>query len=116
MTDEWQPITKEELFEIIEEELPCCSQQNRIYFEKIKTDLNSATLIRYGQKETVFIVAKSGNEVIYYEDVEEGFNVSAINGDGEILNHYCNQDSLDLALRKLSKEIIGQNILPAIKI
>ena len=35
---------------------------------------------------------------MYYEDVEEGFNFSAISRDAGILERWCNQDELRYAL------------------
>jgi hypothetical protein len=57
-----------------------------------------APITRYGNSDTVVVVARNGNEVIYYEDVEDGFNVSAVGPGGEILEHWCNQDELKFAL------------------
>lgn len=48
--------------------------------------------------ETVVVVARKGEEVIYWEDVEEGFNVSPIGEGRRILEHWCNQDELRHAL------------------
>jgi hypothetical protein len=48
--------------------------------------------------ENVVVAARRGEEVIYWEDVEEGFNLSPIAPDGRILEHWCNQDALGLAL------------------
>jgi len=44
------------------------------------------------------IVAKNQNEVIYWEDIDDGFSVSRLADDGSILEHWCNQDTLGLAL------------------
>jgi hypothetical protein len=46
----------------------------------------------------VVVVARKANEVIYWEDVEEGFGVFALGPEGNILEHDCNQNSLGLAL------------------
>jgi len=35
---------------------------------------------------------------MYWEDVEEGFNVSEVGADGQIAHHWCNQDELRHAL------------------
>ena len=45
------------------------------------------------------MVARKGNEVIYYEDIEGGFNVSPVGPDGEIPEHRCNRDELRFALK-----------------
>ena len=55
-------------------------------------------IVRYGQPESVIIVARRDNEVIYWEDVEEGFNASPVDENGTILEHWCNQDQLGHAL------------------
>jgi hypothetical protein len=48
--------------------------------------------------ESVVVVARRGNDVIYWEDVEDGFNISPVGPDGRILEHWCNQDELGVAL------------------
>ena len=45
-------------------------------------------------------MAKRDNEVMYYEDVEDGFNFSPLSTNGEILEHSCNQHELKYALRR----------------
>jgi hypothetical protein len=45
-------------------------------------------------------VARKGDEVMYFEDVEDGFNFSPISAEGKILEHWCNQDELQHALRR----------------
>lgn len=64
------------------------TQSNRVF----------APIVRYGQSENVVVVAVRMNQVIYYEDVEEGFNLSPVGPDGVILEHWCNQDDLGKAL------------------
>ena len=53
---------------------------------------------RYGLIEEVFIVAQRDNEVMYYEDIEDGFNYSPLDQNGKILKPWCNQDELKVAL------------------
>jgi hypothetical protein len=57
-----------------------------------------AAILRYGNLESVVVIARRDDKVIYWEDVEEGFNVSPISDDGRILEHWCNQDELRHAL------------------
>jgi|SRR5579872_38780 len=57
-----------------------------------------ASLVRYGKLDNVVVVARRGAEVIYWEDVEIGFNLSSVANDGTILENWCNQDDLGLAL------------------
>jgi len=67
-------------------------------FNRYAVEPYAAPLTRYGKDDTVVVVARNGNEAIYYEDVEEGFNVSPLGPHGEILEHRCNQDELKFAL------------------
>jgi len=94
----WQPISKTELEQIIKEELDQCTPEQKALFAKYKVDPYKASIIRNGTKEDLFIVAVRDAEVMYYEDVEEGFNFSLLNEDGSIKDHWCNQDELKHAL------------------
>lgn len=95
---DWQPATIEEVKQIVEEDLSKCDSEQFSVYEKYKVEPYLAPIIRYGEEETVVIVARKGDEVIYWEDVEDGFNVSPISPDGRILEHWCNQDELNSAL------------------
>ena len=53
-------------------------------FERYKVVPYLADMDRLGAIETVFVVAKPGGVVLYYEDVEEGFNISSLLADGAI--------------------------------
>lgn len=94
----WKPITRAELEELIQEQLDECELEQKATFEKYRVLLRQAPIERYGKLEHVFFVARNNDEVMYYEDVEEGFNFSPINADGKILEHWCNQDELKHAL------------------
>ena len=57
-----------------------------------------SSLAPNGLIEDVYVVARRGDEVMYYEDVEEGFNISPAPSDGMPLMHWCYQDDLQVAL------------------
>jgi hypothetical protein len=57
-----------------------------------------SAIVRHGKTESIVVVARNGEQVIYYEDVEDGFNVSPISPDGRVLEPRCNRDELRLAL------------------
>ncbi len=98
LTMKWRPATIEAVRNIIQADLVNCDDEQVAAFEKYRVDPYSAPLVRYGKVETVVVVARNGQEVIYWEDVDEGFNVSPVGFDGKILEHWCNQDDLGLAL------------------
>jgi len=95
----WKPATISEVEEIVAEDLQQCSDDERALFERVRVPFYRAPIIRYGREETVVVVARKGNDVLYWEDVEEGFNLSPVDENGLILEHWCNQDELPIALR-----------------
>jgi hypothetical protein len=95
----WTPITADRLARLVEVDLLDCDEALRSLFSKYRVDPYHAPIDRLGSEELVFVIAKKGNEVMYYEDVEEGFNISPISADGKILEHWCNQDPLKWALK-----------------
>jgi hypothetical protein len=94
----WTPIEKDELEQIIREDLAACTPEQQAVFEQYRVPLRRAPIERYGKLEHVFIVAQRDDEVMYFEDIDEGFNFSPIDADGKILQHWCNQDELTYAL------------------
>ena len=94
----WQPATVDAVKKIVEGDLADCDDEQIAVFKRYAVEPYSAPIVRYGKLETVVVVARKPNEVIYWEDVEEGFNRSPISQDGRILEHWCNQDELRSAL------------------
>jgi hypothetical protein len=95
---EWKPITVEGVKKIIRDDLAGCDDEQTETFERYAVEPYLAPILRYGKMESAVVVARQDDEVIYWEDVEEGFNVSPVAPDGRILEHWCNQDALSSAL------------------
>jgi hypothetical protein len=91
-------MTPDEVKEIIQRDLADCDDEQVTVFSKYAVEPYLAPILRYGEMDKVFVVARKGDEVIYWEDVEDGFNVSTISQDGQIFQHFCNQDELRFAL------------------
>jgi len=94
----WRPATIEEVRQIVEEPLEQCDDEQLAVFDGYAVEPYAAPILRYGEMEAAVVVARRGNEVIYWEDIEEGFNLSALSSDGRILEHWCNHDELRFAL------------------
>jgi len=92
------PATIAEVNEIVAKDLKACDAEQLAAFDKYRIEPFSAPIVRYGRTESVVVVARKGDQVIYWEDVEEGFNLSPISPDGQVLEHWCNQDELRFAL------------------
>jgi hypothetical protein len=96
----WEPISEVELSELLQHQLAECPPAVAAIFEAHRVPPYRAPIRRNDRLESVFIVAQRGPEVMYFEDVEEGFNFSPLSDAGEILEHWCNQDELKYALRR----------------
>lgn len=56
----------------------------------------------YGLEDGGFwVVALIGKLVIWYNDIEEGFNISKYNDYGTISEYWCNQDELYITIGSL---------------
>lgn len=104
-------LSIEDVDNIVAEDLAHCDAEQLAAFKRYKVQPYYAPIVRYGRLDSVVVVARRESEVIYWEDVEEGFNVSPVSSDGAILEHWCNQDDLGLSLNSW---IEGRN--PAVKL
>jgi hypothetical protein len=95
---EWHPPTIDEVRDILKADLEKCDPQQIAIFQQYSVDPYFAPILRYGKLEKVVVVAQKSGEVMYWEDVEEGFNISPVGSDGRVLEHWCNQDALGIAL------------------
>ncbi|PKM42931.1 MAG: hypothetical protein CVV05_16455 [Gammaproteobacteria bacterium HGW-Gammaproteobacteria-1] len=96
--EEWHPISQSSLERLIQAELTGFSEEQKEIFERFRVAPYKAPIQRCRKSEEVFVVAKNGTEVMYYEDVEESFNFSPVSEQGEILQSGWNQDELKYAL------------------
>jgi hypothetical protein len=97
----WKPATLDDVRNILKGDLEKCLPQQTAIFRQYSIEPHFSPIVRYGKSEYVVVVAQKSNEVIYWEDVEEGFNISPLGPDGNILEHWCNDDDLGIALDPL---------------
>ena len=96
---DWSPASIQEVEKIIEADLSSCTELERAAFKLYAVPPFAAPILRYGRLETVVVVARKGDEVLYLEDVEEGFNTSWLS-DGRIADQFCNEDTLGMAIAR----------------
>lgn len=58
-----------------------------------------------------WVVAIFGSRVVWFNDIEDGFNVSQYKVSGEIAEYWCNQSNLDDVIEQLLYEI-QQGVAP----
>jgi hypothetical protein len=97
----WQPITAQEMETLLAKELAACDSAQRALFSRVRVPLRAVPILRHGQIESVFVVAQQGEVVVYYEDVEAGFNLSTLAADGFIASPGWEQWELRHALSRL---------------
>ena len=100
----WRPASESEVLRILEIEIAELRSDHRRRFNDLRVPLRSVPVAGTDPPELVFIVAEVGNRVIYYEDVEEGFEVSSVNDGGEIPERGCNQFDLTHVMHRLEAE------------
>ena len=100
--EEWEPISLSELFNEIEKTEKDLDGELKNFWNLIKIDPIKWEEKEYGEMGGGFwVVAICGNKVMWYNDIEEGFNISDYKTFGKIEYYSCNQDDLIWSLTKL---------------
>lgn len=97
----WQPITVEDLETRVGQELSQCTAKQQAAFAKYRVPFHKVPLHRFGQVESALVVAHLPNGLIYFEDVEEGFEFAALGKDGALPDQGCSQFELRHVLTQL---------------
>jgi hypothetical protein len=97
---DWEPIAETRLWDlIIAAEQRMAPHIFRLW-EAIKISPEKWSEKRYGAGGNGFwVVAIIGGKVIWYNDIEDGFNLSSYCVMGKIADYVCNQDELELAVQ-----------------
>jgi hypothetical protein len=97
---EWKAATLSQVGDIVKADLAKCDAEQMATFRQCSVEPYYAPIVRYGELGRVVIVARKSDEVMYWEDVEEGFNISPVGQDGVILEPGWKQDELRWALNR----------------
>ncbi|MGB7195561.1 MAG: hypothetical protein WBD81_19065 [Collimonas pratensis] len=97
---DWEPISEASLWDKINAaEIRMNPQQARLW-EAIRVLPHKWEEKSYGELGNGFwIVAIIGTTVIWYNDIEDGFNRSRYTSFGTMDEYWCNQDELEMALQ-----------------
>lgn len=111
----WKPITEIELLDEIQKTETDLNGDLWNFWQLIKIDPEKWSEPEYGNEGSGFwVVGICGKKVIWYNDIEDGFNISDYKKYGQIEGYYCNQDELSWAVTRLfdlikfGGDIIGQ--------
>ena len=102
----WKPMSEAELLDEINRAWDRMSIPQRRLWDAIRVDPEKWQQDPYGDQGGGFwAVAILGNVVVWYNDIEGGFNRSRYTRYGEIGQYYCNQDQLEWTIQHLLNEI-----------
>lgn len=98
----WTSTTLDEIKVYISEGVQAMSADMRQFWELVKISPQKWQEKEYGELGGGFwVVGLIGQTVIWYNDIEEGFNLSAYSNYGEIDQYNCEQDQLCQTIQKL---------------
>jgi len=102
----WQPISEADILEEVNKSHDRMSREQKRLWEVMKIDPEKWQEETYGKEGGGFwAVAIIGNNVIWYNDIEDGFNRSKFDKYGEIRDYWCNQDQLEWAIQNIINEL-----------
>ncbi len=90
----------EQVEAILSEELRACTPEQAAFVGEYRVASREVPLGRFGRWESAIVVAQRGDVVLYWEDVEEGWELSPLDSQGRIGNRGCNQLELRHALHR----------------
>jgi hypothetical protein len=106
MSTAWTPISSEELQNEIDAGVIQMSPRERALWGILSTSPRKWSLSPWGDQGGGFwVVAIGGSICIYYNDIEDGFNVSTFSRYGIIDDYLCNQDELQWVVRRMIEAI-----------
>ncbi|MEH6595805.1 MAG: hypothetical protein V7736_09690 [Colwellia polaris] len=97
----WSPISEFELHKLIKDQSEVLEQPELDFYNSIKVSLELTPIDRFGKIENVFVLAKFNDLVLFYEDIEEGFEITSLNSNGVISEYGANQYELSHVIHQL---------------
>jgi hypothetical protein len=100
----WKPISLPELQALITSDVDACTDEQRAWFARVAFAPEKWSQSPWGDLGGGFwAVAVDEDRVLWYNDIEDGFNVSYFTRRGEIPGdeYWCDKSSLGPALRAL---------------
>jgi hypothetical protein len=99
---DWTPIGETSIWDkIIRAESRMNVEQSRLW-ELLKITPSKWQQSPWGDAGGGFwAVGLIGNQVIWFNDIEDGFNISKYKSHGDIEEYWCNQDELEWAIQSI---------------
>jgi len=98
----WDPISLEELQLEIQKAETDLKDELLVFWSLIKIEPEKWVESQYGDEGGGFwVVGIFGNQCIWYNDIEDGFNVSDYTTYGKINDYWCNKDEISWIIYRL---------------
>lgn len=95
----WAPIELEQLYDQINRGDAAMDHPTRRLWNAIRVEPEKWRLHPWGDMGSGFwVVGIIGRHAIWFNDIEDGFNLSRYEKAGELLEYCCNQDELNRAV------------------
>lgn len=98
----WEPISEADLWDRINSACDRMTPKQSKIWEVIQIHPQKWKEKTYGELGGGFwVVAIIGKSVVWFNDIEDGFNQSSYNEFGKIAEYWCNQDELEWAVQNI---------------
>lgn len=113
MTIDWKPITALALKGRIRQGVRRMNPKQQRLWRAIQIEPEKWQQHPYGDQGRGFwVVGLIGRAVVWYNDVEDGFNRSTFRSYGVIEEYWCNQDELEVAVDYLANALeLGHDLV-----
>ena len=103
---EWKPIAEPALLARVSQAEARMTAAQRRLWEAVRIPPEKWQQDPYGNAGAGFwVVAVIGSTVIWYNDIEDGFNRSRYAAYGQIEDYWCNQDELEVTIAYLMNSL-----------
>jgi hypothetical protein len=99
---DWKPISESSLWDLLNGAEFRMDVDVARFWEAVRVPPEKWVLHPYGDIGGGFwVVGILGPRVIWFNDIEDGFNVSEYRSPGEIADYWCDQHQLEVVLQQL---------------
>ena len=99
----WRPTAREEVESILAQELESLPPAYRAHFERIRVAPRKAA-VTSAPDEFVYVIAEHQGKVLYWSDIDEGWELEALDSFGGIAQRGSNQYELRNVMLQLSEK------------
>jgi hypothetical protein len=103
---DWTPVSRTRFDDILNEDVAQLPSDALAMYEAHKTGIEERLCNRSDECgiERIFVVARAGERLLFFDDVEDEFSIGVPDGDG-VLRDWGGYGTLNSAIRSLQAEV-----------